>query len=147
MNSSLKRAAAAVACGLLVPGLAGCAKAVSTSAFKGEQHEVAQAISDLQSDVTANDERKICANDLARAIVARLDAAPGGCRKAIKDQLAEIDNDELAVDSVRIAPGGSPRGATALLNRALSTSPSSAPATAMGSGSPSAPCGRAAPSS
>jgi hypothetical protein len=113
VNSSLKRAAAAVACGLLAPALAGCAKAVSTSAFKGEQHEVAKAISDLQSDVTANDEKKVCANDLARAIVARLDAAPGGCRKAIKDQLAEIDNDELAVDSVQIAPAGSPRGATA----------------------------------
>ena len=115
MNSSLKRAAAAVACGLLVSGLAGGAKAVSTSAFKGEQHEVAQALSDLQADVTASDEKKICANDLARAIVARLDASPGGCRKAIKDQLAEIDNDELAVESggVQLGPGAPPRRATA----------------------------------
>ena len=103
----------AAACALLAPALAGCAKAVSTSAFKGEQHEVAQALSDLQANVTASDEKKICANDLARVIVARLDAAPGGCRKAIKDQLAEIDNDELAVDSVQIAPSASPRSARA----------------------------------
>jgi hypothetical protein len=109
----IKGAAAAVACGCLAPALAGCAKAVSTSAFKGEQHEVAQAISDLQADVTASNEKKICANDLARALVTRLDAAPGGCRSAVKDQLNEIDNDELAIDSVQIATSGSPRTATA----------------------------------
>ena len=113
MSSFKNRAAAAGACVLLAPAVAGCAKAVSTSAFKGEQHEVAQAISDLQADVTANDEKKICANDLARVTVTRLQAAPGGCRKAVKDQLAEIDNDELAVDSVQIGPGAPPRTATA----------------------------------
>jgi hypothetical protein len=116
----MNRAAAAVACGLLAPALAGCAKAVSTSAFKGEQHDVAQAISNLQSDVTASDEKKICANDLAQALVARLDAAPGGCRKAIKDQLNEIDNDELAVDSVQIASSASPQRATARLRSIFS---------------------------
>jgi hypothetical protein len=113
VNSLLSRALAAAAGLLLAPALAGCGKAVSTSAFKGEQHEVAQAISDLQADATAGDEKKVCANDLARALLTRLQAAPGGCSKVVKDQLNEIDNDELAVDSVQLGPGTPPRSATA----------------------------------
>jgi hypothetical protein len=113
VNSLLRRALAAAAALLLAPALAGCGKAVSTSAFKGEQHEVAQAISNLQADASASDETKICADDLARATAARLQAAPGGCHKAVKDQLNEIDNDELAVDSVQLGPGTPPRSATA----------------------------------
>jgi len=86
--------------------LAACATTVSTTPFKGEAHEVAQTIANLQSDVTAADEQKVCANDLASAIVARLNTAPGGCKQAIKNQLAEIDSLELNVVSVRVSTAG-----------------------------------------
>jgi hypothetical protein len=95
-------AAAAAAVGVAACGTA----AVSTSSFKGEAHAVAQTISDLQSDVTSGDQHKICANDLAHAVVARLDAAPGGCEQAIKGQLAEIDNPELSLEAVQVSGAG-----------------------------------------
>src|SRR3981081_52465 len=86
------RAVLAVACAALPAlSLAACGKTVSTGAFKGEQREVAQAIANLQSDVTAGDAQKICSNDLAGARVARLNAAPGGCQRVVKDQLARED--------------------------------------------------------
>jgi Putative lumazine-binding len=88
----------------LAEGMAACgATGVSTSSFKGEAHAVAQAISDLQSDVTAGDQHKVCSGDLARAIVARLNAARGGCSEAIKHQLAEIDNPEVSVKTVQVS--------------------------------------------
>lgn len=48
---------------LLALGLAACGGAVSTGGFKGEAHAVAQRISDLQSDVTAVNEQKVCDED------------------------------------------------------------------------------------
>jgi hypothetical protein len=85
--------------------LAACAKTVSTTSFKGGQHEVAQTIANLQSDVTASDEKKICVKDIAASVVAQLGGAKG-CEKAIKNQLVEIDNTEASVQSVQLAPGG-----------------------------------------
>jgi hypothetical protein len=97
----------------LTAGLAACGSTVSTTNFKGEQHEVAQAISNLQSDVRATEQQKICSNDLAAPVVARLNATPGGCKQALKGQLTEIDNTEVTVESVKIAGTGSKRTATA----------------------------------
>jgi len=96
--------------------LSACAKSVSTGSFKGEQHDVAQAVADLQSDVTASDQKKVCSRDLSSALVRRLNAAPGGCRRAVKDQLAEIDNLDLTVESVAVHPAGSGRTATAVVS-------------------------------
>jgi hypothetical protein len=36
-------------------------------------------------------------------VLARLDAARGGCKEAIKSQLTEIDNPELSVKAVQIS--------------------------------------------
>jgi len=88
---------------LLALGLGACASTVSTSSFKGEQHAVAQAISALQSHVTALEQKKVCSEDLSSALVARLNAAPGGCRKAIETQMKEIDSFELKVESVQVS--------------------------------------------
>ena len=98
---------------LLAAALGACAKTVSTGSFQGEKHEVAQAISNLQSDVTAGEERKICSNDLASEVVARLDAAPGGCTGAIKEQLREIDSSDLSVESIQLSGTGAQRVASA----------------------------------
>jgi hypothetical protein len=102
MTPPLKGAHALLCAPLLAVGLAACGSTVSTAGFKGEEHEVAQAISNLQSDATAGDKQKVCANDLASVVVARLSAARGGCQQAIKNQLAELDNFELSVRSVQV---------------------------------------------
>jgi hypothetical protein len=90
---------------VLAVGLAACGTpATSTSAFKGERHEVAQTIADLQSDATAGEEKKICADDLASRVVARLGGA-AGCERAVKSQLGEVDNVEVGVQSVQLGAG------------------------------------------
>jgi hypothetical protein len=99
---------------LIALGLAGCGSTIaSTSAFKGESHTVAQAIADLQSDLSGDEQKKVCTKDLSAAVVASLrSAAPqsssatAGCEAAIKRQLGEIDNLELAVDSVTVSASG-----------------------------------------
>jgi hypothetical protein len=84
--------------------LAACGSTVTTAGFKGEQHEVAQAIANLQADATAGEQKKICADDLAASVVGRLGGAKG-CEEAIKKQLAEIDSLEVSVQSVKLASG------------------------------------------
>jgi hypothetical protein len=98
---------------LVVFGLTSCGSTVATASFKGEQREVAQAISNLQSDTRAGEQQKICDNDLAGPVVTRLSTATGGCKQAIKGQLAEIDNFDVTVESVQIIGTGSKRTATA----------------------------------
>ena len=91
---------------------AACAGTTSTAGFKGEAHDVAQAISQLQSDATAGNEQKICANDLASAVVAHLSGTHGGCEQAIKDQLAEVDNFEVHILEVKLMGAGTRRTAS-----------------------------------
>ncbi len=83
--------------------LAACGTAVSTSSFKGEEHAVAQAISNLQADATSGEQKKICANDLAKPLVAQLNRLGGSCEAAIKSQLTEVDSLTVEVQSVKIA--------------------------------------------
>jgi hypothetical protein len=85
--------------------LSACAKTVSTAGFKGEQHEVAQSISNLQSDATTGEEKKICDEQLAATVVKRLGGAKD-CEKAIKNQLNEVDSLELTVESVHTTAAG-----------------------------------------
>ena len=88
---------------LLATGLGACGSTtVSTDKFKGEQQKVAQTVSNLQSHATALEQKKICGQDLSSATVARLNTAPGGCKKAIETQLKEIDNFEATVESIQI---------------------------------------------
>jgi hypothetical protein len=112
-NVSFKRAFA-LPCVLLVAlGLSACAKTVSTSGLSGEAKDAAETIKALQSDVTAGDQKKVCQNDLAKALVAKLDAASGGCQQAVKDQLAEVDSLELNIDTVQVGGTSAARTATA----------------------------------
>jgi hypothetical protein len=90
--------------------LSACGTNVSTSSFKGEQHAVAQTIANLQTHATASEQGKICGQDLAAPVVARL-GGKSGCEAAIKTQLGEIENLELSVQSISIAANG--RSATA----------------------------------
>jgi hypothetical protein len=101
-----KRILTPLSAALAVLTLAACGSTVSTSGFKGEQHRVAQAIANLQSDATGGEQKKICANDVAGAVVKRLGGTKG-CEKAFKDQLAEVDNLDVTVESVQITSAGS----------------------------------------
>jgi hypothetical protein len=91
--------------------LAACGTSVSTSAFKGPAHEVAQTISNLQADATAGEQGKVCADDLAAALVAKL-GGKKGCEAAIKSQLAQVDSLETSVESVEVAASGTTATAT-----------------------------------
>jgi copper chaperone CopZ len=82
--------------------LAACGTTASTAGFKGTEHDVAQTVVNLQSDITGGEEKKICENDLAAAVVSRLGGRTS-CESTIKEQLAEIDNTELEVKSVKIS--------------------------------------------
>lgn len=90
--------------------LSACGSTVSTAGFKGEQHEVAQTISNLQADATAGEQKKICSDDLAASVLSKLGGLKA-CEEAIKKQLAEIDSLEVSVQSVKLASGDT--GATA----------------------------------
>lgn len=104
-KGQLARATSALGCALLLAvALSACAKTVSTSGLKGDAKSAAETIKNLQTDVTAGDQKKVCENDLAKALVTKLDAAEGGCQKAIKDQLAEIDSFEVTVEAVQASP-------------------------------------------
>jgi hypothetical protein len=112
-----RRALTMLCMSLLALGLAACGTAVSTSSFKGEEHEAAQAVANLQADATASEQSKVCDRDLAAGVVSRLGGSKG-CQQAIKTQLTEIDNLELSVRSVRVnAPAGT---ATAIVKSTVS---------------------------
>jgi len=90
---------------LCAVALAACGSTVSTAGFKGSEHEVAQTIANLQADGTSGEQKKICANDLAGAVVTRLGGTKG-CEAAIKSQLAEVDSLEVTVQSIQVAVAG-----------------------------------------
>jgi hypothetical protein len=91
-----------LACLALCPlAVAACGTTTSTANFKGTEHEVAQTVADLQSDVTSSDQKKVCTKDLSAAVVARL-GGQKGCEASVKTQLAEIDSTELTVESVKV---------------------------------------------
>src|SRR6476660_8311198 len=99
---AVKRLSALICAVALATALAACGSAVSTSSFKGAQHEVAQTISDLQADATAGDQKKVCGRDLAAAVVTRL-GGKAGCERSIKQQLNELDSLETSVSSIQLA--------------------------------------------
>ena len=101
----MRRLLAIVCLPLSVTALAACGATTTTAPFSGVRHEAAQAIANLQSDATAAEEKKICANDLAATIVRRLGGA-SGCEAAIKRQLEGVDNLEVSIQSVDVAADG-----------------------------------------
>jgi copper chaperone CopZ len=114
MPSLVKRASLQSSAVLLVIALSACATTVSTSGYKGEAKDVAQTVKNLQADVTAGEQKKVCDNDLAAPVVKRLSSAPGGCQQAIKDQLKEIASFEIDIQSIQIVPiTGADKSATA----------------------------------
>jgi hypothetical protein len=83
-------------------GVSACAETASTSNFKGESHNVAQMVSNFQTDATAEDEKKLCENDLTATLTAKL-AHAGGCQTVLKAQLHEIDALGLKIESITVS--------------------------------------------
>jgi len=80
----------------------GCGETASTGSFKGESHNVAQAIAEFQSNVAAREQKKLCQNNLAAAITTRLAHAAGSCEAALKNQLLQIDATNLTIESITV---------------------------------------------
>jgi hypothetical protein len=100
---AVKRSSLLLVAVLLALGVGACGSTVSTSGFKGEAHAVAQRISDLQSDVSAVNEQKICEQDFSRAARARLSTGGNTCKQALKRQLGSIDDYELTVEKIAVS--------------------------------------------
>ena len=98
----MRRALALCCLVLCALAISACATGTTTASFKGTEHAVAQTVANLQSDATASEQKKICAQDLAAKVVAGLGGAKG-CEAAIKEQLAEIDAPEATVESVQVS--------------------------------------------
>jgi len=99
MPVSLKRALVLLCVPLLAVVVSACASTTSSS-FKGESHAIAQTIANLQTEATADEAQKICSEELASTVTARLSSAPGGCKQALKSQLSQVDTQELTVEKV-----------------------------------------------
>jgi hypothetical protein len=98
----LKRALLLLCAPLLALGASACASTSTLSTFKGEDHAVAQVVSDLQSYGTAGEAQRICTNLLASTVTASLRSAPGGCKHALTEQLSQVDTPEVTVEKVQL---------------------------------------------
>ncbi len=98
----MRRALALCCLPICALAVSACSTTSTTGNFKGTQHAVAQTVGNLQSDVTAGEEKKICANDLAASVVSSLGGVKG-CEAAIKSQLSEVDSTEASVEAVQVS--------------------------------------------
>jgi hypothetical protein len=102
---TLRSLPAALGIALCATALGGCGTSSTTVGFKGTEHTAAEAIANLASAASAGEGSKICDDYLTRATVAAL-GGHKGCEKAIKDQLAEVDNLEVTITSVKLGADG-----------------------------------------
>ncbi|HXB14867.1 MAG TPA: hypothetical protein VNV44_03890 [Solirubrobacteraceae bacterium] len=86
----------------LALGAAACGTTTTTAGFHGAEHEVAQTVADLQSDISSSERKKICERDFAAPVVDKIGGVQA-CEAAVKNRLSEIDNTELQVESVKVA--------------------------------------------
>jgi len=89
---------AGAACAAL---LVGCGGGEVSSAFKGVEHAVAEAVGNLQSYATAGENEKVCAQLFTKANVKQL-GGQVGCEAAVKSQLGEVDSFELSTKAVKV---------------------------------------------
>jgi hypothetical protein len=101
MLMSLRPVVAGICALAFAVGVSACAETASTNKFSGESHNVAQTVSNFQADATAEDEKKLCDNDLAAALTVKLGRV-GGCQTVLKAQLHEIDALGLKIESITV---------------------------------------------
>jgi hypothetical protein len=113
MPIGVKRIVAPLCVPVCALAVAACGSSTASTAFQGESHEAAQAITNFQNDTRGGDQQQVCARDLAGAIVTRLSRASGGCKEAFKTQLGEVDSYELTIQSIQLGGTGARRTASA----------------------------------
>lgn len=101
MIATTKGVASAVCVLALTAGLDACGETASTKGFSGESQKVAQTVANFQTDASANDQKKLCENDLAATLTNQLRSA-GGCQATINEQLKDIDALGLTIESVAV---------------------------------------------
>jgi copper chaperone CopZ len=109
----LERSLALLCGSLLALGLAACGNSSGSNSFKGEEHEIAQTIANLQSDATVGEQKKICATVLSSGLVKQLSTGKGGCAQAIKNQISEVDSFTVNVKSVHVTTAAGQHTGTA----------------------------------
>jgi hypothetical protein len=102
LRTCLKPLVAGICALAFAVGVSACAETASTGKFSGESHNVAQTVSNFQTDATAEDEKKLCDNDLAATLTTKL-ARVGGCQTVLKAQLHEIDALGLKIESIVVS--------------------------------------------
>jgi hypothetical protein len=80
---------------------AGCGPATSTSTFHGEEHAVAQTVSEFQSNANSRNQAHICTHIITAELRRRLATPHRSCAKALEEQLAQVDNFNISIE-----PGG-----------------------------------------
>jgi hypothetical protein len=101
LRRSLRPLVAGICACAFAVGISACAETASTGKFSGESHNVAQTVSNFQTDATAEDEKKLCEDDLAATLTAKLGRV-GGCQTVLKVQLHEIDALGLTIESISV---------------------------------------------
>jgi hypothetical protein len=89
----------------LALGVAGCGETVATNSFRGEAHAVAQRISTFEKHASESSQSKICEQDLASELKARIKASGKSCSEALKEQLKDVEVPSLTVQSVAVHGG------------------------------------------
>jgi hypothetical protein len=102
MRSKARTAIATVGALCLALGVSACGEASSTGSYKGESKNVAQTITNLQSDATSANASKLCSRDLAASVLKQLEAGGDSCKKVLEGQLREIDTYSLTVESISV---------------------------------------------
>jgi polyhydroxyalkanoate synthesis regulator phasin len=87
---------------LLALPLTACSAAAPTAAskFKGDQANVAKVVDDLAAAGRKGDANAICANVLAKQLVAELKTAGGDCETEMKRAIQDASDYDLQVRSV-----------------------------------------------
>lgn len=89
---------------LSVTALAGCGSVAtkSSTTFTGEAASVQDTITSFQSAAQNRDNSKLCKQILAPALAAKLKDSGGGCTHVIGNQLNEVDNYNLTIESIAV---------------------------------------------
>jgi hypothetical protein len=102
MRLKARTAIATVGALCVALGVSACGEASSTGSYKGESKNVAQTITNLQSDATSANASKLCSRDLAASVLEQLEAGGDSCKKVLEGQLREIDTYSLTVESISV---------------------------------------------
>ncbi len=102
-----RRAAALLGALAIASGVSACGTTGSSSGgYTGEKGEVARAISNLESNATANSPAKLCDEDIAASVSRRLERDGSTCLKAMTTQLRQVDTFTMTVESISISKAG-----------------------------------------